>query len=209
MFEIKDFLYDEDILESARISGKPQVKVYPFPDKVVVLGRGSDPDEELHLENCENDGIPVLRRRGGGCSVVLDQGNIIVSVTSPAEGFGRIKEQYNIITDWLISALIATGLNETYSAGISDIAVGDRKIGGTSLYKPKDFIYFTASLLVAPDLNLMERYLKYPPREPDYRNGRSHRDFVETIGMLTGYKHPEKFAKALKTNLRLEKLLLT
>ena len=32
-----------------------------------------------------------------------------------------------------------------------------------------------------PDVTLMERYLRHPPREPDYRRRRSHTAFVEAL----------------------------
>jgi lipoate-protein ligase A len=35
--------------------------------------------------------------------------------------------------------------------------------------------------LVCPDLSLIERYLKHPKKEPDYRRGRSHKDFLSSI----------------------------
>ncbi len=35
-----------------------------------------------------------------------------------------------------------------------------------------------------PDLDLVDRYLLYPPREPDYRYGRSHRKFMGSLKSL-------------------------
>jgi lipoate-protein ligase A len=38
--------------------------------------------------------------------------------------------------------------------------------------------------LINADLSLIDRYLKHPPREPDYRRGRSHLDFVMSVGTM-------------------------
>jgi hypothetical protein len=46
----------------------------------------------------------------------------------------------------------------------------------------------------------MERYLKQPPREPDYRQGRSHADFVGTLNEGKG-EGAERLAAALERAL--------
>jgi hypothetical protein len=47
----------------------------------------------------------------------------------------------------------------------------------------------------------MERYLAHPPREPGYRRGRRHRDFVGSIGGSTA-----ALARSLEQTLRLTDL---
>ncbi len=42
------------------------------------------------------------------------------------------------------------------------------------MYRSRDLLFYTASLMIANDLMLLDRYLKYPSKEPDYRKGRSH-----------------------------------
>jgi len=42
-------------------------------------------------------------------------------------------------------------------------------------------LYYSASLLVNAQLSLVERYLRHPPREPKYRDGRSHLEFVANL----------------------------
>ena len=58
------YAYDNDLLEAVRSDGKPRVRVYRLAGTAVVLGAGSRPEVELHLEACLADGVPVLRRRG-------------------------------------------------------------------------------------------------------------------------------------------------
>jgi lipoate-protein ligase A len=65
--------------------------------------------------------------------------------------------------------------------GVSDLALGDRKLGGSCLRRERGLAHYTTTLLVDPDLALLDRYLQHPPREPDYRAGRTHRDFVTTL----------------------------
>jgi len=65
--------------------------------------------------------------------------------------------------------------------GISDLAVAGRKILGSSLYRRRLLLFYQASLLVESDLGLLERYLRFPSRVPDYRQGRGHAEFCTNL----------------------------
>jgi lipoate-protein ligase A len=79
---------------------------------------------------------------------------------------------------------------ELVERGISDLAhegpAGLRKVMGCSLYMPRDFALYLASLLVRPDYGEIARYLAHPSREPDYRAGRGHEDFLVGLDALVG-----------------------
>jgi lipoate-protein ligase A len=65
--------------------------------------------------------------------------------------------------------------------GISDLAIGEKKILGTSLYRRRLILFYQGSLLVSGDLSLFTRYLAMPTRVPDYRAGRGHEEFCTTL----------------------------
>jgi len=46
--------------------------------------------------------------------------------------------------------------------------------------------HYQGSLLVNPKLQKIDRYLKHPTREPDYRQNREHLDFVTSL-VQSGY----------------------
>lgn len=81
------------------------------------------------------------------------------------------------------AALVRAGFPEVRIRGVSDLAVGEHKIAGSALRLWRDRSLFQLSLLVDVDLELMERYLAQPSREPAYRMGRRHRDFVTTLNL--------------------------
>jgi lipoate-protein ligase A len=202
--EIVSYTHDDDLIAATRQDGQPRMRIYRPPDPMVVLGRGSKPEVELHLKACHQDQVPVLRRHGGGCAVLLDPGNVIVTVTLPATGIGDNPRHFASLSRWLVDGLarIRGGFGEVQQRGISDLALGDRKVGGACIYRSKGLLCYSATLLVEPQVELMERYLKHPPREPDYRGGRSHARFV---GTLPGYT-ADQLATDLRHSLRIEEL---
>ena len=198
---IRPFDADEDLLEEAVRLGRPRFRVYPWRGRVVVLGRGSDPRREVRREALRDPAVSLLRRRGGGCAVLLDPGNLVVSLAFPAEGTGRITRAFDASLAWLLRGLEAAGFRDIRREGISDLAQGDRKVGGTCLYRKTGLVYFSATLLAAPDLDLVERILPHPPREPAWRRGRPHREFM---GALEGPKEsgdPAALAPLLEASL--------
>ncbi len=169
---------DDDLLAATARDGEPRVRVHLPPRVMVVLGRGSKVDLELEMSTCQADGVPVLRRRGGGCAVVLDPGNVVVSLSMAVEGIGRNKEHFNQISAWLISALETLGLNSVKQRGISDLCLDELKVGGSCIQRSRGLLFYSTTLLANPDAALISRYLKHPPREPAYRAGRRHADFI-------------------------------
>jgi lipoate---protein ligase len=178
---IQPFAFDDGFREAARRSGTAALRVHVPAATLVVLGAGSQPEIELHAGACAADGVPVLRRPGGGCAVVLDPGNVIVSIAYPAPGFARNREHFDGISAFLLRALRDLGFPKGHVEGVSDLAVGDRKFAGACLHRSRDLLYYSASLLVDPDMALIERYLRHPPREPEYRRSRPHADFLRPL----------------------------
>lgn len=204
---IPPYPHDAPLLEATQQDGMPRMQIYCPDQAMVVLGRGSKAHQELHLQACLEQGVPLFRRRGGGCAVVLDPGNVIVSVVLPMQGIGNNNAHFRRLTNWLIHGLNALGIDGVKQDGISDLVLGDRKVGGACIHRPRNLLHYSASLLVTPETALMGRYLKHPPREPDYRRGRAHDLFV---GRLTSAKKTllaEKLEWGLHTHLRLEDLL--
>ncbi len=196
--------YDDDLIEAVRSDGVSRVRVYRLTDTAVVLGAGGRPDRELRLEACLADKVPILRRRGGGCAVVLDPGNVIVSVAATGLTFGHHRQHFDVLSDWLIAALGDAGLSGVSRNGICDLVVGDKKVGGACLHRTRDLLYYCISLLVTPDLSKVTRYLQHPPREPDYRRGRSHAEFMGalTVPAANGPSCAERLAAQLRRTLQ-------
>ena len=179
-FLVYDF--DDDIIEAVQAERTPKVKIYRPDETAVVIGKGGKPEKELQLDAINLDSVNIYRRYGGGCSVVIDPGNAIVSAVVPTEGIGSNRRYFRILTEWLKAGLRQTGFEAADNAGTSDIAIGGKKISGSCIYRTRDYLYYSAALLIKPDKESMDRWLKHPPREPEYREGREHGDFVGSLG---------------------------
>jgi lipoate-protein ligase A len=172
---------DDALLDRVRATGELGVAAYPCDHAAVVIGRGGRQADEVRREVIAADGIPFHRRAGGGCAVVLDPGNVVVSVALPMPGIGGISTAFAAISAWMADVLDRCGVPGVGWQGVSDLVLGDRKIGGSCIWRTRGLLYYSTTILVAPDLDLIDRYLPHPPREPSYRGGRDHRHFLTTL----------------------------
>jgi lipoate-protein ligase A len=87
-----------------------------------------------------------------------------------------IRKSYHWILSHVIAALPGVAVE-----GPSDLAIGGRKVGGSAQQRKRDHLLHHGSLLYGFDLSLIGRYLREPPRQPDYRGRRPHADFVTNL----------------------------
>ena len=172
-------LPDAALLQTSEIAA--QCMVWRPERTVVVIGKGSDPALEVDMAETETDAVSVLRRATGGCAVVLSPEMLVASFAILHDFQLPSKEYFHIFNSLIIHALARQGVARLEHRGISDIAIHGRKIAGTAIYRNRRMIFFHAIINVAGSTHLMEKYLKMPPRVPDYRDGRPHSAFVTSL----------------------------
>ncbi len=172
---------NDELLLRALEGDVPLVKAYEQETIEVVHGPSCVPEREIDCGRCAHDGVPVVARRGGGGTVVLAPGMLVVVVVAPRPA-GDVRAIYAWVHRAMIGVLRSAGI-ELVERGTSDLACGNRKVAGSSLYVPRAprVFFYQASLMVDCELGLLDRYLLHPPREPAYRAGRSHREFCTTL----------------------------
>jgi lipoate---protein ligase len=178
MIEIKKYdLPDFVIYEST----KNTFRIWQPEETYIVLGTSNKPEESLNEENILNDHIQVYKRPSGGQSVVLTPKTLVIAVLKIETEIKAPKLFFQEINSIIISALEEFGVKNLFHKGISDIAIGEKKILGSSMYRNKEKNFYHAVLNISESTDLFERYLKHPVKEPDYRKGRTHKDFVTSL----------------------------
>ncbi len=147
----------------------------------VILGQANSVEEAVYPEAVTSDRVPVYKRPSGGESVVLSPNTLVISILKRGDKLRSPKLYFQRYNQAIIDALSGLGVQGLRCDGISDICIGKMKILGSSIYRNKDAVIYHAVLNRAESAKTFERYLKHPAREPGYRNGRSHSEFVTSL----------------------------
>lgn len=174
---------DEQHAREAGLTGGSVLRFWWGAEPTAILGCADKPETALDLDACAQLGIGHVKRVTGGGAVLQSSGVFNYSYTAPDPGRLDIHAVFGIGADLVTGALARLGVDAAHR-GISDVAVGERKICGNAQARKWKAILLHGSLLVDVDFNLMESVLRHPLREPDYRRGRSHRDFLTTLRLV-------------------------
>ena len=174
---------DDALARTARESGRCALRFWWGGPPAVVIGSSERLDQVVDEAVCARLGVEMLKRSTGGGSVLQTSGVLNYALVTPAPARLDLKGAFRLGTDLICAILDAFGLTGT-PEGNSDVAVGGRKISGNAQARRWKALLIHGTLIVDFDHALAEAVLKYPPREPEYRRGRSHRDFLVTLRSL-------------------------
>jgi lipoate-protein ligase A len=172
---------DEALLLAAEAGESGEsLRVWQFSHHVAVAGRSSRIAEEIDADYCLGRDIQILRRCSGGASVLAGPGCLMYSTVLSLRGRGdlrKIDAAHQYVMSRVLDALRGQ-LPEALFQGTCDLTWANRKCSGNSLRVTRDHLLYHGTLLYDFDLGLIDRCLKVAPRQPEYRQGRDHRDFV-------------------------------
>ncbi len=168
------YLFENNIFTSSNIVWEPS-------ETCIVLGRSNNSDDSLYLNNIINDNIPVYKRPSGGETVLLSNKMLVISIAIKQSDFKSGKSFFKNYNNKIISALESLGIQDLGFKGISDITINNLKILGSAIYQNNLVVFYHAVLNVSESTSLIEKYLKQPKRQPDYRKSRSHKNFVTSL----------------------------
>lgn len=172
-----------DAAEAGELEEDEVLRLWEPTQPFVVVGRSSRAAEEVDLETCRRHAIPVLRRCSGGTAVVAGPGclmyGVVLSYAQHPEL--RVLDAAHKFVLARVAAALAPQLPAVAPQGISDVAVGERKISGNSVRCKRTHLLYHGTLLYRFPLPLIGLCLRTAPRQPEYRRGRSHEDFVANV----------------------------
>jgi lipoate---protein ligase len=151
----------------------------------VVLGHSNRLSAEVNISACAVATVPILRRISGGGTILQGPGclNYSLALNCEAHGIKNVMGAFRYVLDphrQLIGKLMGT---EICIDGISDLTSAGRKFSGNAQYRKSHAVLVHGTFLLNFDLSMIERCLQIPPKQPEYRFNRCHRDFVTNLNI--------------------------
>ncbi|MCU1275667.1 MAG: Biotin/lipoate protein ligase [Bryobacterales bacterium] len=162
--------------------GCETLRFWESPVHFVVLGRSGSVAREVNVTACEAASIRILRRSSGGGTVLQGPGclNYALALSlADRPALVNITDSYRIILDRIARGVGVAGLDVCGS----DILLEARKVSGNAQRRTKDWLLHNGTILHGLNITLMERLLFEPQRQPPYRGGRAHRQFVTNLNI--------------------------
>ncbi len=153
----------------------------------VVIGRSSPLEKEVNVDWCEQRKIKMFRRSSGGASIVTGPGCLMYAVLLDLKKRPHLRmldQAHRTVMETMSSALRSIGI-ETQIQGTCDLTIGGRKVSGNSLRVKRKFLIYHGTMICDFDTATISQCLDAPVRQPDYREGRSHEQFLTSIPATT------------------------
>ena len=194
---------DEALLDWRDENGGEEIlRFWESPETFIVVGYANKVATEVNVESCRAGQIPIFRRCSGGGTVLQGRGclnyALILEIkeNSPLAGISGANK---FIMERNRNAIQNVGSSAPHALidgpviavrGHTDLTIGGLKFSGNSQRRKKDFLLFHGTFLLDFDLALVGELLRMPSKQPDYRQGRGHGEF------LTNLKLPADTVKA-------------
>ncbi len=191
---------DEALLDMAESGEGPDevLRIWEPTEPMIVAGRSTRLHQEIKLDACRRDRIPVLRRSSGGATIITGPGCLMYAVVLSYQQRPRLRaiDQAHSYVLGLLTAALASEAPTIAHQGTSDLvllgpekkpvpesdeATTVRKFSGNSLRCKRTHLLYHGTLLYDFPLELISRYLDMPSRQPDYRQNRDHGNFVTNL----------------------------
>ena len=151
----------------------------------VVVGRSNQVETEVDVARCRSAGIRIYRRSSGGGAVVVGPGCLAYALALPLTEELR-SSGVAVVTRTVmetIASRLAVVMPGITVCGTSDLVVADRKFSGNSQRWLRQAFLHHGTILFDFNLAQIGQLLKPPSRQPDYRSGRVHTEFVTNIAV--------------------------
>ena len=176
---------DEALLDRVEEGNEDEIlRFWESEQYFVVLGSSNKLSEEVYVDRCAKDSIPILRRHSGGGTVLQGPGCLNYSLILKIDLSGPTRN-ITETTHYVMSkhALVLSGLlgEKVEINGSSDLTLAGRKFSGNAQRRRLTALLFHGTVLHNFDLPRIEENLKPPPKQPEYRAHRTHGQFVRNV----------------------------
>jgi len=207
---------DEALLDWCEAEGGGEIlRFWESSEIFVVVGYANRVATETNVKVCTENKIPILRRCSGGGTVLQGPGVLNYAlILEIAEGgpCATINSTNQFIMERNRAALEAEVQKRMPATRISvsghtDLALQTqastiKKFSGNAQRRKKTHLLFHGTFLLNLDLSLVEKFLTMPSLQPDYRESRSHLDFITNLDLAgTAVKRALRDAWGAETKL--------
>jgi len=161
----------------------------------VWIGIFQSPEEDVDVEYCQANGIPIVRRYNPGGAVYQDEGSFCFSLFFRHKelfshlGIQEAPELYPLVSEAVIATCAHYGLLASRSP-TNDCTVGGRKIYGSAQVQWSEGFVHSGTFLVSTDCQVMARVLKPSNLKFADKAFTNVRDRVVTLCEATGMTIP-------------------
>ena len=178
---------DEALLDWREEQGGEDIlRFWESPEPFVVVGYANKIQAEVNVANCEARKVPIFRRCSGGGTVLQGPGCLNYALILQMEKNPRlasISGANKYIMERNREAIQSAAGHAPSIRGHTDLVFSHRKFSGNSQRRHKSFLLFHGTFLLNFDLPLIGEFLTFPSRQPDYRDSRSHDDFLVNLNL--------------------------
>lgn len=169
------------------IKNKPIFDVWIPEFQTIVLGKSSVEGNDIKDQVYEEK-INIVRRDGGGGTVFLDNGTLIVDIAFKLDKSKSINSCLDMCESIILKSLNKMNFEVEVIKGNHDFVWANKKIAGISVYKRKNVLLYGISILLkTTTVHKISKYLKIPLIQPGYRNNRSHNEFLISLEQIKSY----------------------
>lgn len=173
----------------------------------IVMGISGKPELLINPERMAANPVPLIRRFSGGGTVIVDENTFFITWICNTEHSGAAcfpEQVHRWAEAFYLRAL--PGLNMQLRE--NDYVIGERKFGGNAQYLSKGRWLHHTSLLWDYDPERM-RYLRMPPKTPQYRQQRDHEQFLSRLREVYTEKSTleQRFMDSLAASFHLKTVL--
>jgi len=178
---------DEALVDFAEELNHPGfLRFWESPTPFVVLGYGKKAEQEVRMDVADNLEIPILRRCTGGGTVLQGPGCLNYALILPVHlnsALETITGTNHFIMDRQLQAIkrIVPDSMTIAVQGHTDLTCHGLKFSGNAQRRKRTHLLFHGSFLIDYDLGLIEQVLKMPAQQPEYRQQRSHQEFIQNL----------------------------
>jgi lipoate---protein ligase len=182
---VENLACDEALLDQAESRQGPEIlRFWESTVPFVVLGFSNPFRTETFHEACATAGIPILRRCSGGGTVLQGPGCVNYALILSMENRPELKSvtcANRFVMGRNAAILQALCGGSITVNGITDLSLNGRKFSGNAQRRRRRYLLFHGTFLLEADLTQIDRFLPLPARQPTYRQGRSHAEFLTML----------------------------